>query len=171
MEHRANQEVLHSLAGQDWWDLDIVFTDALGRPLDPRGGHQSWQDLLKKAGLPPKKLHAARHSCGTLMAGIGIPMSTIKDAFGHSSNKVTERYVNTPREGLRWAMDQVDAALFGTAANEGEPARTETETETAFGLMTFDRTPAEQNREGNRSRLGDLNPGPTHYECVALPLS
>ena len=21
------------------------------------------------------------------------------------------------------------------------------------------------------SRLGDLNPGPTHYECVALPLS
>lgn len=51
------------------------------------------------------------------MAGIGIPMSTIKDAFGHPSIKVTERYVNTPREGLRWAMDQVDAALFGTAAN------------------------------------------------------
>ena len=24
---------------------------------------------------------------------------------------------------------------------------------------------------GNWSRLGDLNPGPTHYECVALPLS
>ena len=23
----------------------------------------------------------------------------------------------------------------------------------------------------NESRLGDLNPGPTHYECVALPLS
>ena len=23
----------------------------------------------------------------------------------------------------------------------------------------------------NGSRLGDLNPGPTHYECVALPLS
>ena len=25
------------------------------------------------------------------MAGIGIPMSTIKDAYGHSSIKVTER--------------------------------------------------------------------------------
>ena len=26
-------------------------------------------------------------------------------------------------------------------------------------------------REGTWGRLGDLNPGPTHYECVALPLS
>jgi len=171
LAHRSHQDLLRSLAGDDWWDLDFVFTDALGRPIDPRSDHGAWQNLLKKAGLPPKKLHTARHSCGTLMAGIGVPMSTIKDAFGHSSIKVTERYVNTPREGLRWAMDQVDAAVFGTPANEDEPRRTETETETAFGLLTFDRVMGAESREGNRSRLGDLNPGPTHYECVALPLS
>ena len=170
-EHHANQAVLRSLAGEDWWDLDFVFSDALGRPIDPRRDHQAWQSLLKKAGLPPKKLHAARHSCGSLMAAIGVPMSTIKDAFGHSSIKVTERYVKTPKGGLRSAMDQVDAALFGTATNEGEPTRTETKTETAFGLMTFGEGQDGPIREGNRSRLGDLNPGPTHYECVALPLS
>ena len=170
-EHRANQDVLRSIAGEDWWDLDFVFTDACGRPIDPRSDYQAWQDLLKKAGLPPKKLHAARHSCGTFMAGIGIPMSTIKDAFGHSSIKVTERYVNTPREGLRWAMDQVDATFFGTPANDDEPKRTETETETAFHLLTFDQVVGTQSHEENWSRLGDLNPGPTHYECVALPLS
>ncbi len=33
-----------------------------------------------------------------------------------------------------------------------------------------DHVPHEQD-ETNQSRLGDLNPGPTHYECVALPLS
>ena len=169
--HKANQDVLRTIAGDDWWDLDFVFCDALGRPTDPRRDYQDWQDLLATAGLPPKKLHAARHSAGTLMASIGIPMSTIKDAFGHSSIKVTERYVSTPREGLKSAMDQVDAVMFGTPANEGEPERTETETETAFGLLTFDQVMGMQSHEENRSRLGDLNPGPTHYECVALPLS
>ena len=133
--------------------MDFVFSDALGRPIDQRSDHQAWQDLLKKARLPPKKLHAARHSCGTFMAGIGIPMSTIKDAYGHSSIKVTERYVNTPREGLRSAMDLVDATFFGTPANNDEPERTETET--AFGLLTFDQVVGKQSREGNWSRLGE----------------
>ena len=63
-------------------------------------------------------------------------MSTIKDAFVHSSIKVTERYVSTPREGLRSAMDQIDAAFFGTPANNDEPKQTETKTETAFGLLS-----------------------------------
>jgi hypothetical protein len=34
-DHRANHDVLTSDAGEDWWDLDVVFTDSrpLRRPL------------------------------------------------------------------------------------------------------------------------------------------
>ena len=131
-------------------------------------GHGLFGEVAAVGGDPLDVL-LDEDRAGTLTAGIGVPMSTIKDAFGHSSIKVTERYVNTPREGLRWAMDQVDASVFGTPANEGKPVRTETET--TFGLLTFDQVMGARSREGIWSRLGDLNPGPTHYECVALPLS
>jgi hypothetical protein len=48
------------------------------------------------------------------------------------------------------------------------PERTETETETGFGLATFNEAPNVQTHGENRSRLGDLNPGPTHYECGGM---
>ena len=170
-EHKASQDVLRGLAGDDWWDLDYVFCNEFGRPIDPRRDYAAWQALLDKVDLPPAKLHAARHTCGTLMAEMGTPLTTIKAAFGHSSTKVTERYVQTPADAVRRAVDSMDAALFGTTAVAYEPARTETGTETGFGLLTFDQVIGTRSHEGNRSRLGDLNPGPTHYECVALPLS
>ncbi len=91
----------------------------------------------RRRGLADGRGHAKEAPSLGVGRSIGIPMSTIKDAFGHSSIKVTERYVSTPREGLKSAMDQVDAVMFGTPATEGEPERTETETETALGLLTF----------------------------------
>jgi len=88
------------------------------------------------------------------MADMGIAVTTIREAFGHSSTKVTERYVHTPPDSVRRAMDQVNAAVFGTPANSHGPERTETETETGFGLATFNEAPNVQTHGENRSRLG-----------------
>jgi hypothetical protein len=60
-----------------------------------------------------------------------------------------------PPDSVRRAMDQVNTAVFGTPANGGEPERTETETETGFGLVNHDDDPNGQSPGGNRSRLGE----------------
>ena len=169
--HRDSQRVLQEIAAVDWWDLDFVFSNHLGQPLDPRSDNRAWKSLLTKAGLPNQRLHDARHAAGSGMDSLSISMGVIKDALGHSSTRVTERYVHSQPAGVAEAFEVLSRAVISTPTDASELPRTETETETGFGLMTFKPRHIPTNREENWSRLGDLNPGPTHYECVALPLS
>jgi len=171
MEHWESQNVLRGIAGDDWWDLDFVFADQVGRPLDPRGDNRAWKRYLKAAGLPDTRLHDARHATGSGLDSVGTTQPTIKTALGHSSTRVTERYVHTSPAGVRDAFETWSQAVMPTSANASEPPRIETETETGFGLQTLRPNKNAQNMRRRKSRLGDLNPRPTHYECVALPLS
>jgi integrase len=171
LEQRTRQEALRENAGSGWCDLDFIFTNDLGRPLDLRRDHDAWKALLRKAGLPACRLHDARHGTGSGLQAVGTTTTTIKDALGHSSTRVTERYVHTQPAGVRDGFEAFSKVIMPNRANKGEPPRTETETETGCALKNARRSRKPRNTGRNGSRLGDLNPGPTHYECVALPLS
>jgi integrase len=168
--HAESQIVLRQLAGTDWTDDDFVFTNERGEPIGQKVDYNAWLRLLHDAGVRRTRLHNARHSSGTLMGSLGVPLRDIQGIFGHSSPKVTERYVHVLPTNLRRAADLVQGAFTHSQGNlTEEPTATKSDTkaeaEYVLGAQEL-QSPAEI-----WSRLGDLNPGPTHYECVALPLS
>ena len=87
-----------------------VFGDE--KPKDPRRDWQEWKDLLKLAGVEHKPLHAARVTCGSLLAEAGVPATVIRDILGQSQVSVTMRhYTKGEDRQYREAMDALDGLL------------------------------------------------------------
>lgn len=88
--HRARQNEQRLAVGAAWVDEDLIFTDAIGRPL--RGNHilqRQFHPLLRAAGLPMIRLHDLRHTTATLAAEEGAPVGNVSDLLGHSSAAMT----------------------------------------------------------------------------------
>lgn len=71
-------------------------------------------ELVAAAGLPPRRFHDMRHSCGTILAAQDVPLSEIMAILGHSNIAVTMRYVHSLPETRRRAADKMGDALWGT---------------------------------------------------------
>jgi hypothetical protein len=63
------------------------------------------------------------------------------------------------------AMDELDATISGTPANDHEL----NEQKLPLALLTFDQVVDAQFREESWSRLGDLNPGPLRITSAFIP--
>jgi len=78
------------LRGETWEDLDLVFSNRRGNPIDKanllRG---SFWPLLERAGLPHMRFHDLRHSCASLMLAEGVHPKVVQEMLGHSSISVT----------------------------------------------------------------------------------
>ena len=60
-------------AGPAWTDVGMVFATPFGKPVDPRNDYREWRQLLRDAGVPPARLHDARHTAATLLLTQGVP--------------------------------------------------------------------------------------------------
>jgi integrase len=85
-----------------------------GRWLDGSTLRKRYDATLVLLELEPLRWHDLRHSCGSLLAAAGIDLVTIKDAMGHHSLKVTERYLH--------ARPATQTAALFTAAFAGSSA-------------------------------------------------
>ncbi len=54
-----------------------------------------FQKLLERAGIPPTKVHALRHSVATKLAIMDL--ATARDVLGHASLMTTDRYIHATR--------------------------------------------------------------------------
>jgi integrase len=78
-----------------------VLVDEAGRPLSPHALTSRWSRLLAAAGVPPVRLHDARHTCGTLMHLEGVPIAVIAAWLGHASSAFTmATYVHSQEPAL-----------------------------------------------------------------------
>lgn len=111
--HRKAQNQARLHAGDQWQDNDLVFTTALGNPIDPRNDRRAWHALLVEAGVGPVKLHAARHTAATLMLLKGIDRHTVMELLGWSQIKTAENYQHAVSEAKRDAIAKVGSALWG----------------------------------------------------------
>ena len=56
-----------------------------------------WREAVEAAGLRHIKLHAARHTCATLMHLQGVPVAVIAAWIGHKDASLTMRlYAHSP---------------------------------------------------------------------------
>lgn len=121
---KAAQSADRLRAGCQWrneWDL--VFTDAIGRPIDPSSDHRAWKALLVDADLETIKLHDARHTAATLLLKSGVGVRAAMEWLGHSQVSQTMRYTHVLSEVAQDTSRRIGSAMFsdsdGKAAGTG----------------------------------------------------
>ena len=101
------------LRAETWEDMDLVFANQSGCPLD-KGNllRRSFAPLLERAGLPRVRFHDLRHSCASLLLAEGVHPKVVQEMLGHSTISVTmDTYSHTlPSMGAE-AAERLDALL------------------------------------------------------------
>nr|WP_240638459.1 tyrosine-type recombinase/integrase [Micromonospora aurantiaca] len=75
--------------GMPWTDTGYVFTRPDGKPINPNYATTRFRILVRRAGLPPVRLHDLRHGAASLAHEAGADLKTLQDLLGHSSIVVT----------------------------------------------------------------------------------
>ena len=88
--HRQRQRLERVALGRAWADLDLVFANEVGRPLDPRNvTRRVYERLLRQEGLPRITFHALRHTAATLLLSRGVNPKIVSEMLGHASVSIT----------------------------------------------------------------------------------
>jgi integrase len=113
--HHAAQEMEHRVAGEAWAGDDLVFANPTGLPIDGRDLIRKWfRPLLRKAGLPPIRIHDLRHSYASIALAQGVHPKVVQEALGHSTIAVTlDLYSHVVPSLQRDAARTMGTALFG----------------------------------------------------------
>jgi len=112
--HKARQAEEKLMLGQAYEDHGLVFCRPAGIPLDPREFTRHFHTLLRQAGVPPIRLHDARHTFATLMLELGESPKTVQTMLGHSSVAITlDIYSHVSLELEKRAASRLNAALTG----------------------------------------------------------
>src|SRR5258706_6377874 len=89
-EQRIRQHVERLEAGPGWMDLDLVFCNSVGRPLDQTHLlRRAFYPLLVRAGLPRIRFHDLRHTAATLLLLKHVPTKVVSELLGHASTAIT----------------------------------------------------------------------------------
>jgi integrase len=90
-------------------DLNLVFPNTLGKPLDPKRDRKWWLDLLSAALVPHYTLYQMRKTAFTLMTSTGTPITTAMAFSGHSSPQILlNHYAFAPDETMVALLEKMD---------------------------------------------------------------
>ena len=115
-EHRTRQLEERLRAGAAWqgeqWG-DLIFCDAIGRPLAGTRVIRRLRKLLSAADLPTMRYHDLRHGVASVMTALGVPPRVVMEVMGHAQISTTmEVYAHVPSAVQREAVDQLADALW-----------------------------------------------------------
>jgi site-specific recombinase XerD len=99
-------------AGDAWQDLDLVFSQPNGSPIQTRHGWEEWKRLLEIAGVRNTRLHDARHTAATLLLEQGVDIRVVQQILGHSTLAVTQRYTHVTDFLGRQAAERMGRTLW-----------------------------------------------------------
>jgi integrase len=104
------------MLGQECHDDGLVFCRLDGKPCDPTEFTRHFKRVLQRAGLPPLRLHDARHTFATLMLELGEHPKTVQSLLGRSSVTITlDIYSHVSLELETRATAELDAAVMGSS--------------------------------------------------------
>lgn len=70
-------------------ETNLVFTHENGEPLHPDWVSRRFKRLVELSGLPPVRLHDARHISASLSLLAGVDIKVVQERLGHSSRQIT----------------------------------------------------------------------------------
>ncbi len=110
--HRVAQGKERLAAGGVWFDMGMVFTTAIGTPIEPDNLRRSWYVARKVLGDPPPRFHDLRHTCVSLLLAEGAPPHVVQQIVGHSAIDVTMTiYAHASLEEKRTALGRLGERL------------------------------------------------------------
>jgi integrase len=83
------QHVERRAAGNLWTENDLIFTNDIGGPLEPRNLLRDFKKLLRDADLPLIRFHDLRHSAASRMLNHDVPVLVVSWLLGHSWPSIT----------------------------------------------------------------------------------
>ena len=116
--HRLRQDAERELAGTKWVETGLVFTTAHGTPLDGPRLTRQLHRILADAGLPDRRWHDLRHSCGSILAAHGVPLPEIQAILGHANLATTSIYLHSLSDSQKAAAQRMQDVLFGPDSSE-----------------------------------------------------
>lgn len=110
---RARQAQERLLAGLEWQDSELVFTNPNGGPLEPITLHREYKELLEAARLPTEvRFHDLRHTAASLLLAQGVHLRVIMELLGHSSISLTANtYSHVMPAAMRDVADRMESIL------------------------------------------------------------
>lgn len=73
----------------------------------------AWQRARVKAGMDHVNFHDLRHSCASIMLGLGVDLYTISKILGHSTVQTTQRYSHLQVDAQRQALEKIGKLMTG----------------------------------------------------------
>lgn len=113
-DHKTEQ-ARHRLQHPGYTDLGLIFPRNKGTIYSPSHIRQEiWLPILKRAGLPPVRLHDLRHTCAALLIDQGESPKYIQQQLRHKNIQTTFNvYGHLFPERSREAAERLDLAIFG----------------------------------------------------------
>ncbi|MFI6302274.1 tyrosine-type recombinase/integrase [Amycolatopsis thailandensis] len=103
--------------GSDWVDIDLLLTQPDGSPLHLADVTARFQELTRRAGLPPIRLHDLRHGAATLALADGVDMKVVQHMLRHSSITVTSDTYTTVLPEVALAAAEATAKIIPRTAS------------------------------------------------------
>ncbi|MGV0077828.1 site-specific integrase [Mycobacterium colombiense] len=99
---------------------EYVVSNEVGEPYAPGVLSRYWAAAVRTAGIRHIKLHAARHTCATLMHLQGVPVAVIAAWIGHKDASLTMKlYAHSQGEALRAAGDTLNRVVTSRDTDAG----------------------------------------------------
>lgn len=84
------QQAQYRLELGSWGDRNFIFTNQVGKPMEPRRAAKKWAELLECSGISHIKLHGARHTFATVMLQKDVDTKVVTHYLGHSNTSTTQ---------------------------------------------------------------------------------
>lgn len=124
--HRKAQAENALKLGRDYArDLDLVFANPLGTPLDQRNlARRHFEPILKRAELGTLRMYDLRHTHATQLLVDGVHAKVVSERLGHSSIRTTLDVYTHVIPGMQAdATDRLERSIFADEADATAPLR------------------------------------------------
>lgn len=114
LRQRRKQQLEERMAAPpgQYQETDLIFTDHLGRPLDPSGLTRRFKTLATKVGFPNARFHDLRHTFATMHLEMGTHPKVVQEILGHETIGITMDTYSHVIKGLQQdAVDKINERL------------------------------------------------------------
>lgn len=97
--------------------------DQLPLGISFEGVKSGFRRAREKAGMPHVHFHDLRHSCATVLLGLGVELHVVREILGHTSVKTTERYAHVMTGPQRQALEKLGQLADAQPPKDQRPRR------------------------------------------------